>query len=249
MSTIKVNKLQNLDGQEIYDASSGTLVLPAGSASRAPLRLSSGTSLTSPSSGSIEYNGNNFLMTSNSVSGRAVNDESLFFSLDADRTIVGTVVGSTFYDIFGVGITLPAGGAYVFDILVGLRTGTTSHTVSFAFGGTATIDKIQFKTDFTNLALSTGGAAPGTPTAGVTLMFTGNPSSAANGVISPASVLASKFFRVNGVIETSTQGTLRPQIAFSANPTGTNQVTRLSYIRMNPIGVNTGDISAGTWAA
>jgi hypothetical protein len=248
MSTIKVNKLHNIDGQEVYDVASGTMVLQAGSTSRAPMRFNAGPGLTTPVAGSLEFNGNTFLTTSSATSGRAFNDDSLLYALDVDRTIVATVVASTFYDIFGVGISLPASTAYIFDVLVGLRTGATSHTVSFAFGGTAGIDKIQFRTEFTNLALSTGAAAPGTPTAPVTLMFTGNPNSAANGVISPASTLASKFFRVHGMIETSTAGTLRPQIAFSANPTGTNQVTRLSYARFNSIGATSGDLIAGNWS-
>jgi len=224
------------------------MVLSAGSVSRAPLRLTAGPGLSVPVAGSMEYNGNTFLNTSSDVSGRAFNDDSLFYALDADRTIVATVVGNTFYDAFGVGINLPAGGAYVFDIVLGLRTGTTSHTVSFGFGGTAGIAKTQYRTEFTNLALSTGAAGPGTPTASVTLMFVGNPTTAANGVISPASTVASKFLRVHGMIELSSQGTVRPQIAFSANPTGTNQVTSLSYARFNSLGTYDGDLVAGNWS-
>jgi hypothetical protein len=248
MSTIKVNKLQNIDGQEVFDASSGTLILPAGSTTRAPLRFNAGPGLTAPIAGSLEYNGNTFLTTSDSYSGREFNDSSLFFALDVDRTIVGTVVANTFYSAFGVGLSVPAGSAYVFDIVLGLRTGATSHTVAFAFGGSAVIDKLQYRTEFTNLALSTGAAAPGTPTASVTLMFVGNPSTAANGVVSPASTLVSKFLRVHGVIEIASQGTLIPQVAFSANPTGTNQATRLSYARFNSVGAFSGDLVAGNWA-
>ena len=248
MSTVRTNNFENLSGQNIFDASSGTMVLSAGSTSRAPLQLTAGPGLSSAVAGSVEYNGNTFLTTSNVTSGRAFNDDSLFYGLDADRTIVATVVASTFYDAFGMGISLPASSAYVFDIVIGLKTGATSHTVSFAFGGTATIDKIQYRTEFTNLALSTGAAAPGTPTAAVTLMFVGNPTSAANGVVSPASTLVSKFMRIHGVVEISSAGTLKPQIAFSANPTGTNQVTRLSYARFNSIGTYTGDIISGNWS-
>lgn len=248
MSTIKVNKLQNIDGQEVFDASSGTLILPAGSSSRAPLRFNAGPGLTTPLAGSFEYNGNTFLTTSDAYSGREFNDSSLFYALDVDRTIVGTVVANTFYDAFGVGIAVPSSSSYVFDIMIGLRTGATSHTVSFGFGGTAVIDKLQYRTEFTNLALSTGAAGAGTPTAAVTLMFVGNPTTAANGVVSPASTLVSKFLRVHGLIEVASQGTLRPQVAFSANPTGTNQTTRLSYARFNSVGSFAGDLIAGNWS-
>lgn len=248
MSTVRTNNFENLSGQNIFDASSGTLVLPAGSTTRAPLRFTAGPGTTTATAGSLEYNGNTFLTTSSNVSGRAFNDDSLFYGLDTDRTIVGTVVANTFYDAFGFGLAVPAGGSYLFDMMIGLRTGTTSHTVSFAFGGTAVIDKLQYVTEFTNLALSTGAAGPGTPTSAVTLMFVGNPNSAANGVISPASTVASKFIRISGVIEILSQGILRPQIAFSANPTGTNQVTRLSYARFNSLGTYNGDLIAGNWS-
>lgn len=248
MSTVRTNNFENLSGQNIFDASSGTMVFSAGSTSRAPLKLTAGPGLTTPVAGSIEYNGNTFLTTSSATSGRAFNDDSLFYALSADRTIIATVVASTFYDIFGVGISLPASTAYIFDILVGLRTGATSHTVSFAFGGTAGINKTQFRTEFTNALVSTGAAAPAAPASSVEVLFTGNPNSAANGVISAASTGVTKFFRVHGMIETSTAGTIRPQIAFSANPTGTNQVTRLSYARFNSIGTYAGDLIAGNWS-
>jgi len=248
MSTINVNRLRNVNGQEIYDASSGTMVLQAGSESRAPMRFTAGPGLAIPAAGSLEFNGNTFLTTSSTTSGRAFNDDSLLFALNVDRTIVSTVVASTFYDIFGVGISLPATSTYIFDILVGLRTGATSHTVSFAFGGTAGISRTQYRTEFTNALVSTGVAAPAAPASSVEVFFTGNPTSAANGVISPASTAVTKFFRIHGMIETSNAGILRPQIAFSANPTGTNQVTRLSYARFNSIGSYTGDLIAGNWS-
>jgi len=248
MSVIRVNQLKNLDDQEIFTTTSGTLVLPAGSTSRAPMQFTAGPGLTTPVAGSLEFNGNTFLTTSNATSGRAFNDDSLLYGLDADRTIVATVVAGTFYDIFGFGISVPAGGSYIFDIFVGLRTGATSHTVSFAFGGTAVIDKTQFRTEFTNALVSTGVAVPAAPASSVEVFFTGNPNSAANGVISAASTGVTKFFRVHGMVEILTGGVLRPQIAFSANPTGTNQVTRLSYARFNSVGSYSGNLIAGNWS-
>ncbi len=248
MSVIRVNQLKNLDDEVIFTGTDGTMVLPAGSTSRAPMQFTAGPGLTTPVAGSLEFNGNTFLTTSSATSGRAFNDDSLLYALDADRTIVATVVGGTFYDIFGFGLSVPAGGAYLFDILVGLRTGATSHTVSFAFGGTATIDKTQFRTEFTNALVSTGAATPAAPASSVEVFFTGNPNSAANGVISAASTGVTKFFRVHGMVEILGAGIIRPQIAFSANPTGTNQVTRLSYARFNSIGTYSGDLISGNWS-
>ena len=248
MSVIRVNQLKNLDDELILTATDGTLVLPAGSASIAPLKFTTGTKLTTAVAGTVEYSGGVFLTTANATSGQALNDDSYYFVLDADRTINAAPVANTFYDIFGYGLATSAGSTYSFDILVGLRTGATSHTVSFAFGGTAVIDKTQFRAQFTNALVSTGAVAAAAPASSTDVFFTANPNSAATGVISPASTGASKFFRVEGMVEILTAGILRPQIAFSANPTGTNQVTRLSYARFNSIGSYTGDALVGNWS-
>lgn len=252
MSQIKVSSVQNLSGTTVLDVSGGTAnlaALTAGTTAKAPLTFTAGNILTTPADGSIEYNSTNkqFYVTGDATTGQAFMDESYYYALASDRTIVATVVGTTFYSMFGVGLPVNP-GTYFVDIGAGLKTGTTSHTVSVAFGGTATYGSVQFRTEFTNLALSTGAAGPGTPTAAVTLMFVGNPNSTANGVISPASTLASKFFQVRGIVVVTGAGTINPQIGFSANPTGTNQTTALSYVRISPLGSTTLPVSAGLWA-
>lgn len=249
MSILRVNEVQNISGQEIFDGSTGTMILPAGNSLQAPLRMQAGTTLTNPISGSIEYNGNSFVVTSDATSGKAFLDDSLMYTIPADRTIVTTVVASTFYSIFGVGLNVSAGSAYLFDIMFGLRTGITSHTVSFNFGGTATYSSMQYRTEFTNVAISTGIAAPAAATSSVTSMFTANPTTAANGVISPASVTTSKFARIHGMVIVNTAGTVVPQIGFSANPTGTNQITSRSYARFNSLGTFSGEPTIGNWSA
>lgn len=250
MSTLRVNVLENLNGSTLLTGTSGTIVLPAGTTSVAPLQFTAGSLLTTEVGGSIEYTGRNFYVTPSSTPGAAINDSSHFYMLNSDRTIIATVVGTTFYSMFGVGLPVSANTTYMFELIAGLKTGTTSHTVSFTLGGTATYGTQNlYQTDFHPLALSTGLAAPGTPTAMVSLTFNGSvPVTTANAVISAASVLASKAFRARGVIEVTGAGTIDPQVGFSANPTGTNQVAKYSFIRLIPIGNNSTDISAGNWA-
>lgn len=247
MSTLRVNTLQNAAGNPVANLTSGTIVLEAGSTTRAPIIFQAGNSLTTPAAGSLEYNGRLFSTTPDATSGRAFNVAEHLYALSADTTIAGTIVANDWYPAFGVGLSVASDSSYIFDILIGMRTGVTSHIVSFRIGGTATIAECQYRTEFTNLLLSTGAAAPGTPTAAGTLCFVGNPELAANGRISPASTLASKFFRVHGVLTVSSAGTITPEIAFSANPTGTNQVTRLSYVKLNAVGTSTGTLIAGNW--
>lgn len=252
MSQIRTSQIQNLSGTTVLDTSAGTAnlaALTAGTTSKAPLIFTGGSLLTTPQDGAIEYVSSNkmFYVTSDAASGQAALDESYFYALAEDRTIVATVVGNTYYSVFGVGLTV-APGTYFVDTSIGLRTGTTSHTVSFAWGGTATYGSVQYRTEFTNLALSTGAAAAGTPTSPVTLMFVGNPlANPVNGVISPASTLASKFIRITGVLVVTGAGTINPQIAFSANPAGTNRTTLLSYIRISPFGGTTLPATFGAW--
>lgn len=249
MSTIKVNKVQNVNGSEIFDGSTGAMILPAGTSLQAPLQMQAGPTATNPVAGSIEYNGNSFITTSDATSGKAFLDESLMYTNSTDRTVVTTVVAATFYSIFGVGLNVSAGSVYLFDVMFGVRTGITSHTVSFNFGGTATYSSMQYRTEFTNVALSTGLAAPAAPTSAITSMFTANPNTVANGVISAASVTTSKFARVHGLMQVSTTGTIVPQIGFSANPTGTNQITARSYARFNSLGTFSGEPTIGNWTA
>lgn len=253
MSELRTAQIKNLNGAIILDGSSGTAnlaptIIAAGTTSIPQLQFKGGELLTIPQDGTIEFSSDNksFYVTSDLQSGQGALDESYIFTLNADRTLVGTVVIDTFYSIFGVGLSVNP-GLYFFDTNVGLRTGATSHTVAFKFGGTSTISSVQYRTEFTNLVLSTGTGAPGTPLAPVSLMFVGNPSSRANGVISPASTTVSKFFRVTGFLEVTAAGTLDPEISFSANPTGTNQATKLSYIRISPFG-STLPVTFGSWA-
>jgi hypothetical protein len=248
MSTLRVNEIDNVDGTPIALLGDGTFKLAAGSNTRPPLVFQAGSTLTTPQAGALEYNGKTFVTTPDATAGKAFNVAEHLYALAADTTITGTVVANEWYPAFGVGLSVASDTAYVVDILIGLRTGATSHIVGFRFGGTATFTDVQFRSEFTNLALSTGAAAPGTPTAPVTLCFTGNPDTRANGSISPASTLVSKFFRIHGVITVSSGGTISPEISFSANPTGTNQVTRLSYVKLNSVGTSTGTLIAGNWS-
>jgi hypothetical protein len=189
------------------------------------------------------------LANPSSVSGTSIIDSEYLYTLTDNRTIVATVVGATYYSMFGVGLTVPV-GVYRFFINSALATGTTSHTVSFALGGTATIQDTQFFVDFLNVASSIGTTTPSTATAPTRVFFNANSiSSTANGVISPASVTATKSFTVTGIIRISGTGTINPQIGFSANPTGTNAVARGSHFSITPIGKSiNSNISYGVWS-
>ena len=249
MSTLRVNNIKNAAGTQVATLANDTLELAAGTTTRPPLVLTAGPSLTTPQAGAVEYNGRGFYTTPDATAGKAFNVSEHMYALEADTVIEPTIVLNTWYPMFHAGLPVASDSSYVVDMMVGVRTGATSHTVSFHFGGSATFSDCQYRTEFTNLAISTGAAAPGVPTSPVQLMFSANPSLQANAVISPASTLTSKFFRVHGIITVGTGGTIVPEISFSANPTGTNSITRLSYIKLNAVGTSTGTLVAGNWSA
>ena len=139
--------------------------------------------------------------------------------------------------IFAKSFTALAATTYNFEGLVYLATGTTSHTVSFNFGGTATYTSAAFYAEFLNVA------AAGTPTSTVSTFW----AAATGGVISPASTVATKMFWLRGTVRINGAGTVIPQLAFSVAPTGTNQTSTNSFFTMTPIGSNT-FASIGSWA-
>lgn len=249
MSTLRVNNIKNAAGNQVATLVNDTVELVAGSATRPPLVFNAGPSLTTPQAGAVEYNGRGFYTTPDATAGKAFNVSEHMYALSTDTVIEPTIVANTWYPMFHAGLPVAADASYFVDLMVGVRTGATSHTVSFHFGGSATFSDCQYRTEFTNLAISTGAAAAGVPTSAVSLLFSSNPPLQANAIISPASTLTSKFFRVHGIITVTTGGTIVPEISFSANPTGTNSITRLSYVKLNAVGTATGTLIAGNWSA
>jgi hypothetical protein len=59
------------------------------------------------------------------------------------------------------------------------------------------------------------------------------------GVINSTSATARCFILLRGAIETVSSVTITPQVAFSANPGGTNQIQDGSWIKFTPVGTNT----------
>lgn len=142
-------------------------------------------------------------------------------------------------------ITLVAGTSYLFEAMYQIsNTGTTSHTWSTLFGGTATLTSIAY----TVLAYT------GT-TSGVTLTaISAAQAAVATAVaVTAASTSATEFVTVilKGVIRVNAAGTLIPQFKASAQPglSGTPGVSVLagSYFRIWPVGNGT-VASVGNWS-
>ena len=221
-------------------SSGGTTTFKAGTATAAPIDMTAGTNLTAPNGGALEYDGKApyFTPDTSAVGGRGVLDVSLFASVAGTAKSLNSATGNQ--AIFATpttgAVTLAGGTSYLFEGLVMLATGAITHTTSFNFGGTATFTSCHISTIYQSSTGATGTTAS-------FAYFT----TATGGVMSATATTAGAQFLVKGLMRVNASGTVIPQLAFSAAPTGTNTVLIDSYMRFIPIGSNT-VVSSGAWA-
>lgn len=150
---------------------------------------------------------------------------------------------ATVQDIFDLNPTLDAGTVYEFEHFFSLSksAGTTSHTISVGFGGTATINNIQ-RNLISGSAVSpfTTAAAPDTQ---------GYRPSAALAAVTPSITTAAVnfWYREVGTISINTAGTLIPQYQLSAAPGGAYSTNIGGYFKLTRLGAAGADVSSGTW--
>ena len=159
-----------------------------------------------------------------------------------DSTLVGSNV-NTAQNVFGVGVTLAASTVYDFEGMYALSktAGTTSHTISLGFGGTATLNGIAFQviTAIAPSGLATGG------TASIYEFQT-----AGGGAVDAAQATAGMHFMafVKGTVSINAGGTFIPQYTLSAAPGGAYSTIQGSYFSLFPLSVSGANTSIGTWS-
>jgi hypothetical protein len=211
------------------------LVIGSSAGSTAPLRLTSGTNLSSAAAGAIEYDGRAVYFTP--VTGnRGILPTTHFFSRTSERTLQTGGTATSPQSVFGVGITLAASTSYQFDMQVSISiTGTTTVsnnvTSSLTYSGTTT----------SLSAVAFGGVDDGTLTS--KRYLSGSVVLYAN-TLTTATVTT---WRISGIIRTSTSGTFTPQLTLSGSNTNSFLVLNNSFIKLTPIGSNT-DTGQGAWA-
>lgn len=115
---------------------------------------------------------------------------------------------------------------YYVEIALDIRTGTTSHSTGFLFGGTATFNFVKTFDD------AYKGGVGSTVTANNSLTR----AAATNIVETPANATANSTIKVRGILRVTNGGTIIPQIQFSAGPTGTCEVAIGSYGMFKKLG-------------
>jgi hypothetical protein len=219
----------------------GRVVLPAGTSSIAPLTFTSGTNLTSAIAGSMEYDGKVPYFTPQGTQ-RGVVPGMQYYRLDS--SLVGSNATGN-QSLFNVGCTLSSSTIYSFEIMVAMSklAGTTSHDIQMLFGGTATINNINYSfirstsiTSFTSVAAyqTLGGYIQ---------------TASATTVVSASTAAAIYHtFIIKGTVSINTGGTFIPQYALTVAPGGAYTVAIGAFMAIYPIGASGINTNVGTWA-
>jgi hypothetical protein len=219
-------------------------ILPAGTATVAPLVLTSGTNLTTAAAGAIEYDGTLFYATA-VASTRQLIDTIQYQSLVADYTLADSASAQAAFNGTAAGaVTLPGSTGYMVDAIYYLtNTGTSSHTWGILFAGGATITAAG-----TALMVDAYTATSNALTAKSSIYIVGAGISSVTAVTAAStSATENVVIRISGRININAGGTLIPQIKASAQPTGTEKMLAGSYIALWPIGSNTAT-NVGNWS-
>lgn len=215
-------------------------VFAAGSASANTWpKLTSGTVLTTPEAGAIEYDGKVAYITPSATIGRAVSLASVFTSIQSDFTLAAASGVQNCFTAANDTLTVEGSTSYLMEAVYIMNTGATTHTtaVAFALAGGASV------TSFEYLAMLWSAAANTIATAQSTTHVSG----VASKVLNATSTAVWTLIQLKGLVRFNAGGTIAPQINFSANPTGTNLMKVGSFIRFTPVGSNT-VVSVGPWA-
>jgi hypothetical protein len=215
-----------------------SLIASAGTASVAPLKLTSGTNLTTPQAGAFEYDGSLAYFTPEATSAkRGLLGADYWYS---NSGVVSLGTGATPQSMFGVGITLPVGRYEMRLVAVVTASVATAHNHSFGFSGTAATSNIT--TRLVSVSSQGQSVAPEqtsfSSTVGTyTTLFSANSTATTTNIV------------VSGVVAVSTAGTLIPTIQFSTAVAGSNTVATGSSVIFRRIGASaTGNVSIGAWA-
>jgi hypothetical protein len=147
--------------------------------------------------------------------------------------------------VLGVGVTLSANTVYAFEQFCPMSktAGTTSHNVSFLFGGTATVNTIGYTvmrntgtSSFTNVVSD---PQPWVFKQDMTACLV-------TGARTTATYYDQTF--IKGTVSINAGGTFVPQYQLSAAPGGAYTTAQSSYFLIYPVGAAGSNTSVGTWA-
>jgi hypothetical protein len=144
--------------------------------------------------------------------------------------------------MLGVEVTLVANTQYAFEYLyVSIKSaGTTAHSFSLLFGGTAVVNNILY-----NINQCQDTSLPG---GGQNFIFASNVATATVVDGSSSSAATTQVQSGQGTVSISTGGTFIPQYILSAAPGGAYTTQIGSYFRIWPLAASGSNVSIGSWA-
>jgi len=148
---------------------------------------------------------------------------------------------------FGVGVTLSSSTVYYFEsyAVISKTAGTTPHTISFGYGGTATVNNALVY----NVYFGSSSGFPIVLTAGTSpVIQTNNSTAIIAGTGSISSTAFADTANIRGTVSINTGGTFIPQYQLSAAPGGAYTTQTGSYFLIYPIGAAGSNTSVGTWS-
>lgn len=216
---------QNIDIGDGLSISSNTLLVPAAGLTLDRIQDISQARLLgrdNTSSGPVEEL---TFGTGLVVSAGAVQQDMLFRMLDKDENAQNIGTAQPWFPALGtVDVEI---ATYMFDGVLMLTTGTTSHSLLLKFdSGTAVAANMGYCAIAQSVLESNNALAQSS---------TWSTSAGANTVLA-ASTTAARWVRVVGIVRFQSSGTFIPEFRFSAAPGGTNVVKVNTYFRMLRVG-------------
>lgn len=177
--------------------------------------------------------GSGLLYSAGTLTATGTSSGLLFYRLESGLAGANSTAVQQF---LGVGVTLTSSTIYQFEalFLIVKTAGTTGHTVSIGFGGTATLNNIAYQVAWnatTSYAYATGGGNSAYTTAALSVATSSR--TAANEY---------SFFRIMGSVSINAGGTFIPQYQLSAAPGGAYTSQPGSFMALLPVS------NTGTWA-
>ena len=217
----------------------GTVNLAAGTVTLAPLKIASGTLLTTASAGAAEFDGTAFYATA-AASSRQVVDAEQFTCLSSSYTLANSTSAQKIFNASANGaLTVQGNTTYYFECefdITGLSA--SAHTISFGFGGTATYTSVKYVAD--RLDSSTAFSTAQSWTKQIVTTAAATALTAAGVTTTGLAAMIRGYVRVNAggtLIPQVTQGTASAAAVVSAN----------SWARL--IAVGSGSVaSVGNWS-
>lgn len=201
------------------------------------------TTLSTASAGTLEYNGGIPYFTPLGTQRGVVPGQQMYV---LNSTVAGANATGN-QSILGLasGATLTSSTIYQCEYFFSLSksAGTTSHTLSINFGGTATFN--NFNTWVNYVYAATGALPQGSASCAIG-SYNGVSGIAGTGAITTAAT--SYFVRGTAIVSVNAGGTILPQYSLSTAPGGAYTTNIGSYMLIYPIGAAGSNVSVGTWA-